>query len=132
VTRDSQQAGFTIIEAVIALAVLGIVLAAIAPIFISNLRDNNRSEKRSEAIAVARQVFEGLRYKDPATLPTSGTTTENVVMGGQTFQVDTTMCSLSTYCTTGSRHITVTVKQGGTTQFSADTVFTQLFFQQNR
>jgi type IV pilus modification protein PilV len=119
--------GFTLIEVMIAMAILGIGLAAMAPLFLYHLQINNRSELQSGAVAVAQQVLDTLRLQNPLTLPSSGSTTpQNIVMGGRTYQATTTFCAITTYCNAGSRHIQVEVKFRGKTLYTTDTVYTQL------
>ncbi len=122
-----KEKGFTLIEVMIAMAILGVGLAAMAPLFLAHLQINNQSELKNGAVLVAQQTLDTLRLQNPITMPNSGSTTpQNVTMGGRTYQVVTTYCALASYCNSGSRHIRVEVQFRGKTLYTVDTVYTQL------
>ncbi|RMF93695.1 MAG: type II secretion system protein [Nitrospinota bacterium] len=121
-----KEKGFTLIEVLIALAILSIAMASIAPVFLSNFAFNNRNELRTGAVAAARQVLDGLRLQNPANLPLSGSTSQEVIAGDKTYTVITKYCLIATYCQSGSRHIRVEVQFHGQKLYTADTVYTQL------
>ena len=78
--------GFTLVEALIAVAILGIILAGILPSFISYSRLNTDSEFRTSAVAVAQEVMEDLRQLRLARWPeTQVVWSRN--MGGRDFEV---------------------------------------------
>lgn len=122
-----KEKGFTLIEVIIAMTILGVGLAAMAPLFLAHLQINNRSELRNGAVLVAQQTLDTLRLQNPITMPTSGSTTpQSVTMGGRTYKVITTYCVFTNYCNSGSRHIRVEVQFRGKTLYTVDTVYTQL------
>jgi prepilin-type N-terminal cleavage/methylation domain-containing protein len=119
--------GFTLIESLVALAILGITLAALVPAFQSFLDANSVSEQRSNALAAGQQAMEALRHVDPASLPTSGSSSPQIVtVGEHEFEVVTTYCLDSSYCGTGTRHITMDVAFAGKDIYTLETVFTRL------
>jgi type IV pilus assembly protein PilV len=59
--KSSRQAGFTIVEVLIAIVILGIGLAAIGMSIITSLRITNQSKLRSEALAFARLEMERIQ-----------------------------------------------------------------------
>ena len=126
--RQRQQ-GISITEVLVALAILGIVLAVIVPTFTGNLAINTRSEASTQAAAAAQHVLEKLRLYDPAAgnYPPEGV--ENVTISGRTYQVSTTYCATAAYCTAASKHIQAEVRFNGETLFTAETVYTQLALQ---
>lgn len=118
--------GLSLLEVLVALAVLTIGLVAVVPSFTSFLHVNTGSEVMTDASNVAQTFFEGYRLQDPTTMPTSGTETSTVTYQGRTFQVATTYCVQTAYCGSGSRDIQVTVSYGNSEVFRAETVYTQV------
>lgn len=119
--------GLTLVEALVAMAIMGIVLAGVTPLFMTYLNANTLNEERSGAMAAAQQVLERLRAQDPADLPSSGTSAaQALTIGGRTYQATTRYCVTAAYCDTASRHVVVEVTYRGTRIFQAETVFTQL------
>jgi prepilin-type N-terminal cleavage/methylation domain-containing protein len=72
--------GFTLIEALIALLVLGVGLAAVARLQADLLVDSRQAKARGEATAIARQHMEHLRFlslqRSPGLLSLAGTTNQ--------------------------------------------------------
>ena len=121
------QVGFTLIETIIAIAILGLTLSFIIPAIVSNLRINNRSETRSYAIIASQRILEVLRAVNPQNLPVTGTGTAiNVILGGKTYVATPTYCSISTYCTTTSRYVQVKVTLDTELLYTVETVFSRI------
>lgn len=119
--------GFTLLEVLIALVLFSLVMAGMAPAFISQIEHNHASEIQTEAMAVAEQVVDTYRFSDPTSLPTSGSPgNQNIALNGRTYVVTPTFCLRSAYCSTTMRHLTVAVKLNNVQRFSTETVFTQL------
>ena len=129
--------GFSLIEALVAIAILGIVLAALVPAFIGNLRTNTGSEIRGGAVRAAQQVLESLRAAgcfQPAEcdstqtyLPTAGTLgPQTVQAGGRAFSVITRLCPDNAHCSENTRHLRVEVSLDDRVVYTADTVYSQL------
>ncbi len=119
--------GFSLIEVLISLMIFSVVLAGMGPAFVSHTRYNSQSEIRSEAIAVAEQAVDGLRFTDPTQLPSSGSSQQNIVIGNRTYNATTSYCLNSQFCSSANnRHITVAVSYKNKNIFSTQTVFTQL------
>jgi len=64
--------GLTLVETLVALALIGVAIGAILPAFTVQLGSNTRNEERSEAVAAAEILLEELRGEDLSTLPTTG------------------------------------------------------------
>jgi prepilin-type N-terminal cleavage/methylation domain-containing protein len=119
--------GFTLLEVLVAMGLLGMLLAGVVPVFFSLMAVNTRNEERSGAVAAAQQVLEELRQQDPGTLPDSGSTGPHVVpVDRRAFEVTNWYCLASEYCDDNSRHVLIEVRYGGRTFFSAESVLTQL------
>lgn len=119
--------GLTLIEALVALAILGIAAVAIMPAFMTQLDSNRRSETRSGAVTASQQVLEGLRLADPASLPTTGAgAPQTVTVGDRTYEVTTFYCLQAALCDARSRHLRVEVSHDGRVVYDVETVFTQL------
>lgn len=121
------QGGFTIMESLLAIFLLGVVLTGLLPGFMTYLDSNTTSEENSDAVAAAQMVLERLRLEDPSTLPTSGSSDPEVVdVGGRQFEVVSYYCTVTEFCGTDSRHIRVEVTYGGETLFEIESVYTRL------
>jgi general secretion pathway protein I len=119
--------GFTLIEALVALAILGIAMVGVLPAFQTYKDANTLSEEHSNALAAGQTVMEALRQVQPASLPTSGSsTTQTVSAGEHDYEVVAHYCRESLYCTATSRHIVVEVSFAGETIYELETVYTRL------
>lgn len=126
--KNSDQNGFSLVEVLVALGILGIVMAGVAPSFIFHMKTISRNELRSAGIAAAQQVLDEIRTLDPATLPTSGSDTpETVVVNNKSFSVTTSYCQEPTFClTTRTRHLNILVTYQDEEIYEIETVYTQL------
>jgi type II secretory pathway pseudopilin PulG len=121
------QKGFTVLEALLAMFLLGVVLTGLVPGFLTFLDTNTMSEENSDAVAAAQLVLERLRLQDPGALPSSGSTGPEIVnVGGREFEVLNHYCTVADFCGTDSRHIRVEVTYGGETLFEIESVYTRL------
>jgi prepilin-type N-terminal cleavage/methylation domain-containing protein len=119
--------GFTLLEALIAMAILGIVLAGLVPSFQSFMNANSLSEERSNAVAAAQQIMEGLRQVDPSTLPSSGTSAvQAVTIGSHEYEVVANYCVESSYCSSAARQIVLEVNFAGKTVYTVESVYARL------
>lgn len=114
------------IEVLVALTMFGLV--AVIPLsFLNQTRFNRASAERSGAIAAAQQKLEWIRLQDPATLPASGSTSEDLDIAGKDYYVITRYCSDATYCTsTNNRQVEIEVAFLDRTLYKVETVYTQL------
>ena len=116
--------GFTLLEVLLALGMLGIVMVVVIPAFFAYLEANTRNEIRSGAVAAAQQVMETLRQQDPASLPSSGSSAiELVNVGAREFEAVTQYCVESGFCNATSRHLMVEVSFGGAIVYTVESVF---------
>jgi len=119
--------GFTLLESLLAMALLAILLIGVVPVFFVMLKANTRNEERSGAVAAAQQSMESLRQQDPAAMPESGPTGPQVVsIDDRDYEVVRWYCLEAPYCGDDSRHVLVEVNYGGRTVFAAESVYTQL------
>lgn len=122
-----RSAGFTLLECLVAMALLGIALAGLLPSFQSFMDANSFSEERSNAVAAAQSVMEALRQVDPSTLPNSGTSAVlAVAVGNHEYEVVTTYCGDVSFCSSAARHILLEVSFAGKTIYTVESVFTRL------
>ncbi len=122
----SEEKGFSVIEVMISISLFAVALGAIATSSYKNMNFNTIMEQKSVATTVAQQMLEDFRQGDPVALPTSGTTSVNIVRGNRTFVATTTYCATPAYCTTSSRHLSVTVSYKNKSLVTLSTVFTAL------
>lgn len=121
------RSGFTLLETLLALSLLAITVAVVAPAFVGNLAVNTRQEWRLQASAVAQEVLDGVRRVPTGALPTSGTGDPIAVsVGGRTYQAVLTYCARAAWCDDASRHVRVQVFLDQAPVFEAETVFTEV------
>jgi len=119
--------GFTLLEGLLALAILGIALAGILPAFFGYMNVNTRNEVRTGAVAAAQEQMETLRFGDPSAMPTNGATGPSyVTVEEREYELISRYCIRSEYCTTNSRHVLVEVGFGGNVVYQTESVFTKL------
>lgn len=123
---SSPTQGLSILEVVVALAILGVALAFIVPSFVGFLETNTGSEVRSQAVYLAQRELETLRLQDPTLLPTSGSAERLEAYGGRSFTLRRIYCAQAALCGPGSRHIRVEVVWNGRTVYAVETVYTSL------
>lgn len=120
--------GLTLIEAVIALAVLGIALAAIIPAFTNYVRVNTNSEVRTGAISAGQQALESLRQRTFANWPESGST-EITSSGDRDYEVAISYCfqgELDCLSEGQMRHVKLEVRHGGKVRYELETIYTAI------
>lgn len=119
--------GFTLVEAVVAMAVLFIALVGMLPAYQAFSDSNTWSEQRSDAVAAAQQVMEALRQSDPATLPSSGSSSVQYIdVGEHEYEVVAQYCQIPSYCGTNTRHVVLEVSFGGEIVYTVESVYTRL------
>jgi len=119
--------GFTLLEGLLALAILGIALAGILPAFFGYMNVNTRNEMRTGAVAAAQQQMEALRFADPTAMPTTGATGPGYIsIANREYELTNHFCIRSEFCTTNSRHVLVEVGFGGNVVYQTESVFTKL------
>jgi prepilin-type N-terminal cleavage/methylation domain-containing protein len=125
--RAAQEAGFTLVETMVALGVMSMVMLIMSSSFLTNLRSNLNMQIRYEAIQAAQRVLDDARFGDPSLLPATGSVTQNVTIGTRTYTVTTTYCKLATFCiSTDIRHLTFDVDYKSQRIYETDTAFSKL------
>lgn len=142
-SKRMKNSGFSILEMLVALVILGIALVSILPVFINYASVNRRTEIRAEAVSVAEGVMDGLRQRNFGQWNAFKTTTERdgvkVATGeandatddGRTYAVAIDWCDSDlglTLCDNSGQqqHVRVAVSFGGQQQYSVTTVFTNI------
>lgn len=120
--------GFSLIEALVALAILGILLAFVIPSFAGFLQSNTDNEIRNQATIVAQQQMDFWRRQAKgatgSTLPMSGSTTpQTVTQGGRSYAVTTLFCPDVSQCSSDKRQFRVEVRLGGRLVYSLEAVY---------
>jgi prepilin-type N-terminal cleavage/methylation domain-containing protein len=141
--KASEQAGFTLLETMIALTTLGICTAYAMPLFLYAKINNSRSEIRTGALIVAQRVFDNVRSQPIASLPTNdGVTAEttlnplvlpitaNTTAMGRPYQATITYCqnnstAVPPICGTNYRQFQVQVSYRGTNVYDLQGTYTQ-------
>ncbi|MCP3979331.1 MAG: type II secretion system protein [bacterium] len=121
--------GLTVVEVLVAMALVGIAAGGIMSAFLTQLQSNTLSESRSSAISAAEMELEALRMLDPATLPTSGSSSPKLVaIGDHAYAVTTHYCERTDLCASSTaRYVRVEVRDSqGTRAYDVEVVFTQL------
>lgn len=121
--------GLSLVETLVALALLGGLAMAVMPAFVSQMDANTRNEHRADAIGLALERLEELRFATPSALPTSGSDSRTAPTAGLDYEVRTFYCQDTSFCppaTAGARHLTVEVWLDGREVYDVATVFTEL------
>jgi prepilin-type N-terminal cleavage/methylation domain-containing protein len=120
----NKNSGFSLIEVMVALTVLGVVFSLLIPMFISFSSINRRSEQRTVANNVARQTLELLRNSPILTMQSSGSVIKNQTSDGHSLVITTSFCPTgTTQCNTTSKAIKVEVKENDQVLTTINTVF---------
>lgn len=120
-TASTRLAGLSLIEALVAMAVLTILIIAVLPSFTNNARVNNSSELRTGAVAAAQQTLDQLRGQW-GSWPASMT----IDSGIRTYDVTITVCAAGSpdcFTTTDANHVRLEVDYQGETYYEIETVF---------
>jgi prepilin-type N-terminal cleavage/methylation domain-containing protein len=124
--KRRDDAGFTLVEALLAIAILSIAAVAALPAFVTQMESNHRNEARGEAVTAAEQVLEGLRLARPDEMPSGGRVGPDwILVGDREFEVFTDYCAKPQYCSTGSRHLRVEVRWQNRKVYDVETVYTK-------
>jgi prepilin-type N-terminal cleavage/methylation domain-containing protein len=118
------QAGFTLLETLVALGILSIAMSMTVSCLFFNLRSNTTMKIRYEAIQAAQNVLDDIRFLDPSTL--TGTRQEDIVISNRSYRVNVSYCRNPALCiSTDSRHVTVEVSYKSQLVYETDTVFSK-------
>jgi type II secretory pathway pseudopilin PulG len=121
--------GFSLVEALVALFLLGMTAVAVMPAFLTQADANTRNEQRSDAVGLAQQRLEALRFTDVDLMPTGGTDASTTTIGSRAYELRTIYCTQAQYCppaSPGSRHLLVEVWLDGAKVYDVATIYTEL------
>ena len=118
---------FSLIELMASLLLFGVVASAMTGGMLQMQKRSWQNEVRSGAIAAAQQVLDELRLSDPISMPSTGSSSQTVTVGGRSFVVTTSYCAIASYCTSAAtRQIRVGVSNNGKNCYQVDTIYSQL------
>ena len=121
--------GLSLVETLVALALLAGLAMAVMPAFISQMDANTRNEQRADAIGLALERLEELRFEGPSSMPTSGSESRFASTAGRDYEIRTYYCRDLTFCPptqVGVRHLTIEVWLDGRELYDVATVYTEL------
>lgn len=123
--QHRNEQGFSLIEAIVAILILGVALSAIIPSFIFQAETTRQNELRTGAVAAAQQTLDALRQQDFSDWPNSGDEVL-VATGLRDYTVTITYCEgdVNTFCGDGSRQARAVVSYQGEEFYSVETVYT--------
>jgi type II secretory pathway pseudopilin PulG len=128
ISRGSQEQGFSILEAAIALTTLGVTLAYAMPLFLYSKMNNAKSEVRTGALMVAQRVLDDVRSTPfpniPSTANTNVAATTDVSALGRTYIARKIHCRTADPCTANYKTLRVQVNYNGGTIYEMDAGFT--------
>ena len=119
--------GLSIVEVLVALAIIGIILTTVFTGLLSNALLNDKTEQKSGGAIAVQRVLDATRVGDPKDLPSSGTSAaQSIVVNNRTYQVYTDYCTVAQYCTASARSLRVRAQFGSVDVASAETVYTSV------
>ena len=122
---STAKSGFSLIEALFAMAIISIVIASIAPVFASYTNVNRQTEIRSDAMLVGERFLDDLRQMGINNWPASATVRQTTV-AGRTYDATLTYQLFNQNISNSLTEVSVEVTLNGTTYFIAETIFTSL------
>ncbi len=127
--HNTRSKGFTVLEVLVALALLAVVIASASSSLVTHQSYNHDGEVRSEAAIAAQTVLDEIRQLDIKTLPTSGFENPRIktLNSNRPYSVVVTYCANLTLCSSNTvRHLSVEVKHRDKVVYNTETVFTDL------
>ncbi len=132
--KRKSQAGFSLIETMIALTTLGVCLAYAMPLFLYAKINNSKSEIRTGALIVSQRVFDDIRSKPISGLPTNpldptvinSTNSPQLVKAmGRTYDAKVTYCEVATDCSNKYRKFKVEVNYNAAKVYDLEGTYTE-------
>lgn len=132
--RTDRDAGFTIIEVLIAIFILGILMGSVMWAITANLRTNANVNNRAEAVRAAEIMLENYRQRtDYGALNVLGSETVTQAINGRNYSVESEFCSADRPsdikskfpCSDTATYIGMKVKFGDKVLNSVSTYFTK-------
>ena len=123
--KMGQQGGFTLVEVLVALCIVGVLVGIIGSAFVNNLRHNFETELRYESIQAAQKVLDALRFEDVTTF--SSPIHQQVTINSRVYDVNVSFCTNAAYCLSSDiKQIYATVKFDERTIYETETVYSKL------
>ena len=121
----SKQKGFTLIEVMVALSILGLTSSLMLVSFLNQVRTINRNVVKSGAVIAAAFVLDEIRSRDIATLPTSGSDAPvQITRDSKDYDVTISYCLNAALCSSATKHLTASVSYKSKEVYSVETVYT--------
>lgn len=131
----TRTAGFTLIETLVAMLILGIGFTLVSSALFGNLSINTKSDNSTQASAVALQQLDRLRRLDPASTAFPSQGKQNLTVqdaNGKSWPVVITYCFQPALCSNSSRNVLIEIMDGQKVAYSTETVYTQLFYEADK
>lgn len=116
--------GFTLVETLVSITLLGIILAAVVPALLSNTALNRDSDYRTKGYQAVKRVIDEYRTVDLSDPLISVDNIKDITISGTPFKVSTDFCSIPSYCVSNAKQFVVTAKIGQKIYATIETVFT--------
>jgi prepilin-type N-terminal cleavage/methylation domain-containing protein len=134
---NDQNSGFSLIEVMAAMVIMGSCLAYTMPMILYSKISNSKSEARAGALIVSQKIFDNVRGKTFGNIPDTDTTKGNVDLPldqttalGRNYNVAIRYCqvdplTLLNPCTANYRQFTITVRDTKGEQSSDNSILYQ-------
>jgi type II secretory pathway pseudopilin PulG len=119
--------GLSIVEALIAIAIVGIALAALAPVFTSFSTTNRESERRGAAVAVSQQILDAMRQQRFSQWPINGEVRTIQTSLGE-FEVEYQYCTgepPDCFSSPNTRQVRLIIRHNERIVYEVETVYTR-------
>ncbi len=126
--------GFTLIETLVAIAVLGVTLTLLTTAFLANTNLNSVVDQRADATRIGETVLESYRQNSNyGVLAVSAPISQNFTRNGRTYVARTTFCpdtrsadlTAKMPCSDTAVFIELTISRNSTVLYSASTYYTR-------
>ncbi len=126
VAKDRKNKGFTLIEVMVSLSILGIASSLMLASFLNQVKTINRSIINTGAVFSASFILDQMRSQDISNLPNTGSDPAvEVTRDSKTYNVVVSYCQDSSFCSTNTRHLTADVSYKSKDIYSVETVYTK-------
>ena len=121
----SKQKGFTLIEVMVALSILGLTSSLMLASFLNQVRTINRNVVKSGAVIAAAFVLDEVRSGDISALPISGSAAPvQITRDSKDYDVTISYCLNAALCSSSTKHLTASVSYKSKEVYNVETVYT--------